>query len=124
MKLLYDILYRSHFLILPTEFEAFGIVFCEASAYGMPSIAANVGGVSQPIREGKNGFLLSPNATAEEYAEKIKLAFSDKETYLKLRRSSRNEDEKRLNWRIWGKKMDKILDKTIKEYSNNKETHT
>lgn len=72
MKLLYDILYRSHFLILPTEFEAFGIVFCEASAYGMPSIAANVGGVSQPIREGKNGFLLSPNATAEEYAEKIK----------------------------------------------------
>lgn len=124
LKLLYDILYRSHFLILPTEFEAFGIVFCEASAYGLPSIAANVGGVSQPIREGKNGFLLSPNATAEEYAEKIKLAFSDKETYLKLRRSSRNEYEKRLNWRIWGKKMDKILDKTIKEYSNNKEKHT
>lgn len=124
LKLLYDILYRSHFLILPTEFEAFGIVFCEASAYGMPSIAANVGGVSQPIRESKNGFLLSPNATAEEYAEKIKLAFSDKETYLKLRRSSRNEYEKRLNWRIWGKKMDKILDKTIKEYSNNKEKHT
>ena len=32
----------SFFLVLPTEFDAFGIVFCEASAYAVPSIAANV----------------------------------------------------------------------------------
>ncbi|MFK2249198.1 glycosyltransferase [Bacteroides fragilis] len=50
-----NILQEAHFLVLPTEFDAFGIVFCEASAYAVPSIAANVGGVSQPVREGKTG---------------------------------------------------------------------
>ncbi|WP_420187409.1 glycosyltransferase [Bacteroides pyogenes] len=111
-----DILYHSHFLVLPTEFDAFGIVFCEASAYGVPSIAADVGGVSQPIREGKNGFLLPPNATAEDYAEKIKSVFSDKEKYIELRKSSRQEYETRLNWAVWGEKVNKILEKTVENY--------
>lgn len=62
LKKLCDILKTAHFLVLPTEFDAFGISFCEASAYGVPSITANVGGVSQPVWEGKNGFLLPTDA--------------------------------------------------------------
>jgi glycosyltransferase involved in cell wall biosynthesis len=116
LERLCDILYQSHFLILPTEFDALGIVFCEASAYGVPSIAANVGGVSQPVREGKNGFLLPPTATAEDYAEKIKAVFSDKESYIKLRASSRNEYETRLNWDVWSEKVNKILEKIVINY--------
>lgn len=116
---LQEILYHSHFLILPTKFDAYGIVFCEASAYAIPSIATNIGGVSQPIVEGKNGYLLPPNATAEEYAEKIKYAFNDKKKYHKLRITTRKEYEKRLNWNIWGKRMNQTLDKTIKDYKKN-----
>ena len=59
------ILQKAHFLVLPTECDAFGIVCWEASAYALPSIAANVGGVSQTVREGKNVYLLMPDATAE-----------------------------------------------------------
>ncbi|HRQ86246.1 MAG TPA: glycosyltransferase, partial [Flavobacteriales bacterium] len=33
------------FLILPTRFEAYGIVFCEAAAYGLPALASRTGGV-------------------------------------------------------------------------------
>ena len=116
LERLCDILYHSHFLILPTEFDAFGIVFCEASAYGVPSVATNVGGVSQPVREGKNGFLLPPTATGEDYAEKIKAVFSDKESYLKLRASSRKEYETRLNWDVWSEEVNKILEKTVVNY--------
>lgn len=115
-----DILYNSHFLILPTDFDAFGIVFCEASAYGVPSIAAEVGGVSQPVCEGKNGFLLPATATAEDYAKKIKSVFRDKESYLKLRASSRHEYETRLNWNVWGEKTNKILEKTVLNYKKKK----
>ncbi|MDD2284487.1 MAG: glycosyltransferase [Paludibacter sp.] len=111
-----SILKDAHFLVLPTEFDAFGIVFCEASAYGVPSIAADVGGVSQSVREGKNGFLLPPTATAEDYAEKIKSVFSDKESYIKLRASSRNQYETRLNWDVWGEKVNKILEETVENY--------
>ena len=93
LKKLCDILKTAHFLVLPTEFDAFGISFCEASAYGVPSITANVGGVSQPVWEGKNGFLLPTDATAEDYAEKIKAIFSDKEKYIALRKTSRHEYE-------------------------------
>lgn len=111
-----SILMDTHFLVLPTEFDAFGIVFCEASAYGVPSIAANVGGVNQPIREGKNGFLLPPTATAEDYAEKIKTIFNDKKNYIKLRASSRKEYETRLNWDLWSEKVNKISEETVKKY--------
>lgn len=104
-------------MVLPTEFDAFGIVFCEASAYGVPSIAANVGGVSRPIRGGKNGFLLSPNATPEDYAEKIKSVFRDKESYIELRKSSRKEYETRLNWNVWREKVNEILEETVEKYN-------
>lgn len=111
-----SILKDAHFLVLPTEFDAYGIVFCEASAYCVPSIAADVGGVNQPVREGKNGFLLPSTATAEDYAKKIKTVFSDKESYLKLRTSSRHEYETRLNWDVWGEKVNKILEETVLNY--------
>ena len=120
LERLCNILKTAHFLVLPTEFDAFGIVFCEASAYGVPSIAANVGGVSQPVREGKNGFLLPPDATAEDYAEKIKTVFADKENYLKLRQSSRHEYETRLNWDVWGEKVNKIFEETVKKHKKKK----
>lgn len=120
MERLCNILKTAHFLVLPTEFDAFGIVFCEASAYGVPSIAANVGGVSQPVREGKNGFLLPPDATAEDYAEKIKVVFSDKKNYLKLRQLSRREYETRLNWDVWGEKVNQIFEETVKKHKKKK----
>lgn len=116
MEKLCQILSESHFLVLPTEYDAFGIVFCEASAYAVPSIAANVGGVNQPVREGKNGYLLPLNATADDYAGKIKSVFTDKESYLQLRKSSRHEFETRLNWDVWKNKVNEILKTTVKEY--------
>lgn len=69
--------------------------------------------MSQPIREGANGYLLSPHATALDYAEKIKVIFQDKEKYRTLRQTSRNEYETRLNWDIWAKSMNIIMDNAV-----------
>lgn len=109
------ILKNSHFLFLPTIFDAFGIVFCEASAYALPSISANVGGVSQAISEGKNGFLLPTDATPQNYADKIIATFNDKDRYVRLRASSRIEFETRLNWNVWGERVNKIMEESVKE---------
>ena len=113
-----SILYNAHFLILPTRFEAFGIVFAEASAYGVPSIATRVGGTIGAIKEGKNGFLLPLSAKAEEYANKIIRVFSDQKTYLQLRKNTRREYERRLNWDVWSKKVTKIFEQTVEQYKN------
>lgn len=124
LEKLCDILSKSHFFVLPTKFDAFGIVFCEASAFALPSITANVGGVGQAVKEGKNGYLLPADATAKDYAEKIKTVFSDKENYLKLRRSSRNEFETRLNWDVWGERVNKILEDAVEEWKGVKKLKT
>jgi len=116
LEQLCDILSKSHFFVLPTNFDAFGIVFCEASAYALPSITANVGGVGQAVIDGKNGYLLPADATANDYAEKIKAVFSDKKNYLKLRQSARNEFETRLNWDVWGERVNKLLEDAVSEW--------
>ena len=118
LETLCKILSESHFLVLPTKFDAFGIVFCEASAYAVPSITADVGGVSQAVMDGKNGFLLPADATPNDYAEKIKTVFNDKENYLKLRQSSRKEFETRLNWDVWGEKVNKILEDVVNKWKS------
>lgn len=113
----YDsIMRKTHFLVLPTKYDAFGIVFCEACAYGVPSVTADIGGVSQPIKNNVNGFLLSPKAEAREYANKIRHTFEDKKAYLQLRKRARNEYEKRLNWGVWGNKVSKLMEEAIAKF--------
>lgn len=115
-----NILQNSHFMVLPTVFDAYGIVFCEASAYGVPSIAANVGGVGQPVKEGVNGFLMTPDAKADDYAKIIRSIFEDKERYRKLRLSSRMEYETRLNWDKWAESVTCIMSELIKKNKEKK----
>ena len=103
MQGIVELLLESHFLLLPTRAEAFGIVFCEASAFGLPSITTDTGGVSGVVTSGRNGYLLPPSAQGEEYASVITDCFSDSSRYEQLCRTSREEYESRLNWNAWGR---------------------
>lgn len=107
---LFDLLLRrSHYLVAPTIFECFGIMFCEASAYGIPSITNNVCGVGKVIRDKKNGILLSPDAPVEKWGETIIKYFNDKQLYQKFCESSFIEFRDRLNWNVWLGKVNDIL---------------
>ena len=107
---LFDILLkRSHFLIAPTRFECFGIMFCEASAYGIPSITNNVCGVGQVIQDKKNGILLSLDTPTDKWGEIIIDYFNDKQLYREFRKKSFIEFKERLNWNVWLKKVNDIL---------------
>lgn len=100
---LYNIFCNSNFLLLPTRAECAGVVFCEASAFGIPSVTTNTGGVSTYVQDGVNGFALPLAATAVEYAGKIQQLFSNDEMYEQLCISSRKKYEEELNWDSWGK---------------------
>lgn len=110
LKLYDQIMRRSHFLFLPTEFDAFGIVFCEASAYGVPSITTDVAGVSQPVRNGVNGLILSHTSNADKYANVIRDTFLNKNLYQKMCHLSRKEFESRLNWDVWCERITALCD--------------
>ena len=99
----------SDFLLLPTRQECFGMVFCEASSFGLPSIATDTGGVSGAITDGENGFILPPTARGFEYAELIAKICRDNKQYGELVKSTRAAFDERLNWDAWGVTMKKLF---------------
>lgn len=96
-----ELMKRTHWLILPTKAECYGIVFCEASAYSVPSVTFNTGGVSSAVYDGVNGKLLDVSSTHKEYAEIIEYYICNKEEYIKLSESSYKIYKEKLNWDIW-----------------------
>ncbi len=108
-KELEQLLISADFLLLPTRADFTPIVFCEASAFGLPIIATSVGGVSEIVREGENGFLLPYEARGAAYAEVIARLYRDDKCYAELVRASRAAFEERLNWDAWGVAVKHIL---------------
>lgn len=105
-------LYLSHsFFILPTRFDCTPIVFCEASAFGLPILSANTGGVAGHIEENVNGFLIDYDDNGELYAKKIEELWGDKKKYLELKKSARDLYDKKLNWDSWATKFIEVTDK-------------
>ena len=92
------LLHTAHFLILPTRAECSGIVFCEASAFGLPTITTDTGGISTYIRQGVNGVRLPLSANAEMYAESISRLYKDVDTYQSMSAAGWSEYTSRLNW--------------------------
>lgn len=103
------LLKESHFLILPTRAEAYGHVFCEANAYGIPCLATNTGGIPTIIKDGVNGKLFSTDASVSEYCHYIYDLFSDFSKYKELALSSFNEYRTRLNWSVAVRAVKKLL---------------
>jgi glycosyltransferase involved in cell wall biosynthesis len=104
-----DLIAQSHFLILPTKAEAYGLVFCEANSFGVPNIATNVGGIPTIVKDHLNGRLFSVSASAGDYANYILQLFTDYDEYERLALSSFNEFQQRLNWNVSGKRLADLL---------------
>ena len=99
------------FLLVPLLAECFGCVYCEASAYGVPSIGRDTGGVGQAIRPGINGFLLAEDGRNMcELAERIKQHLLNPAEYGRIAASSRQEFKQRLNWGTFAKKTLRLLE--------------
>ena len=73
-------------------------MFCEASAFGLPLITTNTGGIPTIVEDGVNGYKLPLEATGREFAKKIIEVYSNTALYNKMRISSRNKFDEVLNW--------------------------
>jgi glycosyltransferase involved in cell wall biosynthesis len=102
LKQFNDLIAESHFLILPSRAEAFGIVFCEAASFGVPSLATRAGGIPSAVRDGGNGQTFPLAAPPAEYAAFIRRHFANYADYEALARSAFREYETRLNWGVSG----------------------
>ncbi|NBV24518.1 MAG: glycosyltransferase [Proteobacteria bacterium] len=102
LKQFNNLIAQSHFLILPSRAEAFGIVFCEAASFGVPSLATRIGGIPTAVRDGGNGRTFPLEAPATDYADFIRQQFANYSNYEALARSAFREFETRLNWGVSG----------------------
>ncbi|MBL7921769.1 MAG: glycosyltransferase family 4 protein [Bacteroidia bacterium] len=104
-----DIYKQHHFLILPTRFDCTPIVINEASAYGMPCIIANTGGVAGHLKERRNGFLVNYSDQGKSYADKISHLIDHPNEYTQLRKETRKLYDELLNWNNWTEQLKKLI---------------
>jgi glycosyltransferase involved in cell wall biosynthesis len=93
-----QLLHDSHFLFVPSRAEAYGIVFCEANAYGLPCLTSYVGGIPTVVKDNINGMTFALDAPVSRYCDYILDLMRDYSRYEALALSAFNEYQTRLNW--------------------------
>jgi glycosyltransferase involved in cell wall biosynthesis len=82
---------------LASREEAFGNVFAEALASGLPVVGSTVGGIPELVEHGKNGFLVPPREPIA-LAAAIRLLADHPELRARIGRWNRAQAEAKLSW--------------------------
>jgi glycosyltransferase involved in cell wall biosynthesis len=97
-KKLRELYVESHFLMGFSKAEMYGIVFCEAAAYGLPVVTYSVGGITDIVVNEKTGVMLPIDTKQEIFALKIVELILNPEKYLLMSDEARKRYETLLNW--------------------------
>ena len=109
-KRLTKLFFNSHFHVLFTKAEGCGVVFAEASAFGLFSITHDLGGIPEMIKNGINGRRFDiRNESLSNISDYIINIFKDKKKFIKKSLLSRGEYDKNLNWDVIGSKLSKVI---------------
>lgn len=67
----------AHVMVVPSDYEGFGIVYLEGMAFGLPAIATTGGAAAEIITDGVDGYLIAPDDTAV-LAERVATLANDR----------------------------------------------
>ena len=107
------VMLQSHFLLLPTMAECFGLVFAEASAYALPSVSRAVGGVASAVLHNRTGLLLPADAGTEAYCKALQALLHDRGRYQAMCAEAYRDYATRLNWQVAGARFTAELRDTV-----------
>ena len=79
---------QHHVLLLPSEMESFGLAALEGMACGLPAVATRVGGVSELVTSGQDGFLEEVGDTAAQASRVVEL-LTDRPLYTRMSAAAR-----------------------------------
>ncbi|MDT3394487.1 MAG: glycosyltransferase family 4 protein [Bacillota bacterium] len=112
--------HESSLFLLPTKAEAAGIVFAEASMFGLPTLTFDTGGIGEYILNDINGYRIpldSPDIVAS-FADKIDEVITDEELYNRLSVGAVEQYRRRLNWDQWLTGFNRIVDHVLTKESD------
>ena len=101
-------------LLLPTQAECAGVAFCEASAYGLPTLTYDTGGTPNYVKNGINGYRLPLSANGLDFALRIKVILENDE-FPTLRKGCKTYYNSHLNWQVWRKNFSNVLANNIRK---------
>jgi glycosyltransferase involved in cell wall biosynthesis len=87
----------ARFTVLPSEYEAFGLVLLESLAQGTPVIASRVGGIPEVIEDDRSGLLVPPG-DVPALATALRRLWGDPALGRRLGRHGRTEVVPRYSW--------------------------
>ena len=97
-KRLKGLFLQSHFLVVPTRAECFGVVFAEAQAFGLPPVSRAVQALPSIVVDGVTGILEPADAPASAYTRRLLALIRDKALYRAMARAARSQFEQKLTW--------------------------
>ncbi len=98
------ILANSHILVVPSDYEGFGIVYLEGMSFGLPAIATTSGAACEVIADGVNGYLIAPNQ-AVALAAHLRELHTDRAALVRMSLAAR---ERFLSHPTWDESMAKV----------------
>jgi len=104
---------HSHFLVVPTQAECFGMVFAEAQAFGLPPVSRAVHAVPSIVADGETGILGAPEAGAAFYTDRMLALIRDREAYRRMARAARLRFEDRLTWEQFAARVIEVIDRSL-----------
>ncbi len=119
MEKLLSLYLDTDFFLLPTQAEAAGIVFAEASAFGVPSFTFDTGGVRSYVEDNVNGFVLPKDADETAFAERIISVYDSPSCYERLRKSTRLAFETKFSAERWEKSLQEIFESVLENTPTN-----
>lgn len=115
-----ELLAGSHVLLFFSRAEAFGIALCDAAAFGVPALAAAVGGIATVVRPGRNGWLTPAPIRPEHAADTLEGILRAPELYRRVALAARTDYEGRLNWRSTGDALRGLIGRALEGPGGNR----
>ncbi len=90
--------YQGHdLLVLPSENEAYGIVYIEAQGFGLPVIGTLAGGAAEIVQHGENGYLIKPG-DSKALSEMLTTLNNDRDLLKRMGSKARDYYQKHPSW--------------------------
>lgn len=109
-----NIIMASDMLLLPTKAECSAIAFAEASAYGLPIITHDTGGIGDYVQNNYNGYRLPLGATSSDFADVIERLYNSREDHHKLQENAIKFYKEKLNWNSWLNDFNNVLNRVTR----------
>ena len=105
-----ELFLSSHFLIVPTLAECFGIVFGEAQGFALPPISRAVDAVPSVVADGVTGLLFDRDAPASAYVPRILALMADRVAYREMARLARDRFEALFTWDRMAEELVRLME--------------